>query len=84
MKDRLGGSDDIYDAIIPTFAPGCRRLTPGPGFLEALTKDNVGFLTSPINSIDEKGVNLEDGAHVDLDCLICATGFPPSAAPQLG
>lgn len=81
MKERLNGRDDIYNAIIPSFAPGCRRLTPGPGFLEALTKENVDFLTSPIASIDKTGVHLEDGSHVDLDCLVCATGFQASSAP---
>lgn len=28
-------------AVIPKFSVGCRRLTPGPGYLEALCEDNV-------------------------------------------
>lgn len=28
-------------AVIPDFAVACRRLTPGPGYLEALCQDNV-------------------------------------------
>jgi hypothetical protein len=30
--------------VIPDFAVGCRRLTPGPGYLEALCEDNVRAL----------------------------------------
>jgi hypothetical protein len=32
--------------VIPDFAVGCRRLTPGPGYLEALCEDNVCALAS--------------------------------------
>lgn len=28
-------------AVIPNFSVSCRRLTPGPGYLEALCADNV-------------------------------------------
>ena len=28
-------------AVIPGFPVACRRLTPGPGYLEALCEDNV-------------------------------------------
>lgn len=28
-------------AVIPDFPVACRRLTPGPGYLEALCEDNV-------------------------------------------
>lgn len=32
--------------VIPDFVPGCRRLTPGPGYLEALCENNVGSFIS--------------------------------------
>jgi len=32
--------------VIPDFAVGCRRLTPGPGYLEALCEDNVCTMAS--------------------------------------
>ena len=30
-------------SVIPDFGVTCRRLTPGPGYLEAIQADNVGF-----------------------------------------
>lgn len=30
-----------YCTVVPAFGVGCRRLTPGPGFLESLCEDNV-------------------------------------------
>jgi len=31
----------IIILVIPEFGVACRRLTPGPGYLEALCEDNV-------------------------------------------
>jgi len=31
MREKLASRPDIYEALKPGFAPGCRRLTPGPG-----------------------------------------------------
>ena len=33
--------DLVYTKVIPDFGVACRRLTPGPGYLEALCEDNV-------------------------------------------
>lgn len=58
MKLKLAKKPEIFEAIQPGFRPGCRRLTPGPGFLEALVEDNVHFTTSPITSVT-KDVSLK-------------------------
>ncbi|PSK36081.1 hypothetical protein B9Z65_5896 [Elsinoe australis] len=81
MKDRLSKRPDIYEQMKPTFAPGCRRLTPGPGFLEALQEDNVDFVRDDIVRIEEKGVVTKDGKLHEIDVLVCATGFHTSSAP---
>ncbi|CAN8095980.1 unnamed protein product [Discula destructiva] len=80
-KQRLGHKPDILPSFLPPFAVGCRRLTPGPGYLEAVAEDNVNFITSDIDHINEKGLFLTDGRQVDLDVLVCATGFNTSAIP---
>lgn len=81
MKKRLVKKPEIYDALKPSFAPGCRRLTPGPGFLEALVEDNVDFVRTPITRIEPKGVVTEDGKLHEIDVLVCATGFHTGAPP---
>ncbi|EPS99506.1 hypothetical protein FOMPIDRAFT_40047 [Fomitopsis schrenkii] len=53
----------------------CERLTPGPGYLEALCADNVDFQPTHIKRVTPKGIELVDGTHTDLDILICATGY---------
>ncbi|KAI6846811.1 FAD/NAD(P)-binding domain-containing protein [Hortaea werneckii] len=81
MKERLKKKPEYFDWLKPGFAPGCRRLTPGPGFLEALVEDNVSFVRDRIRRIEPKGVVTEDGKLHEIDVLICATGFYASAAP---
>src|ERR1700694_5007580 len=81
MKKRLFKKPEIAEFLTPSFAVGCRRLTPGPGYLEALTEDNVEFVSTKIRSIMPKGVELEDGRIVELDVLVCATGFNAAGPP---
>jgi hypothetical protein len=81
MKERLAKKPEIVDALTPSFAVGCRRLTPGPGYLEALVEDNVEFVSDKIISITPKGVVLETGRTVEIDALVCATGFNTSSPP---
>ncbi|KAL1648869.1 hypothetical protein SLS58_002049 [Diplodia intermedia] len=81
MRQRLAAKPEIFDALLPSFSPGCRRLTPGPGFLEALTEPNVSFITDPITGIEPRGVRTKDGKLHGIDALVCATGFHVSAPP---
>jgi hypothetical protein len=81
MKERLAKKPEIADFLTPSFAVGCRRLTPGPGYLEALVEDNVDFVSDKIISIVPEGVVLENGKTIEIDALACATGFKTSSPP---
>lgn len=81
MKERLSKKPEILQSLLPGFSVGCRRLTPGPGYLEALSEDNVQFISNPIRRCLANGVELADGSTVEFDVLICATGFRTSAPP---
>lgn len=83
MKQRLAKKPELIDTIIPTFLPGCRRLTPGKGYLEALTEDNVEVCNEAITEITETGIRLAgSGRVIEVDALACATGFKTSAPPN--
>jgi hypothetical protein len=81
MTARLAPKPELLETIIPTFSPGCRRLTPGVGFLESLTADNVEVVNDKIVSVTPTGVLLASGREIELDALACATGFRVSAPP---
>ncbi|KAH8886537.1 FAD/NAD(P)-binding domain-containing protein [Thozetella sp. PMI_491] len=83
MRHKLNGNNDIADAIIPKdFTVGCRRPTPGEGFLEALVTPNTIVHTKQIQRVTETGFIAHDGTSHDVDAIVCATGFDTSWIPR--
>ncbi|GAB1311413.1 hypothetical protein MFIFM68171_01623 [Madurella fahalii] len=64
MHDKLQTRPDLLALLIPSFAPGCRRLTPGKGFLESLLAPNVSVVSNPIQRITSSGVDVATVAIV--------------------
>ncbi|ORY90734.1 hypothetical protein BCR35DRAFT_323518 [Leucosporidium creatinivorum] len=82
MKARLARKPELADLLIPDWHVGCRRLTPGVGYLEALCEDNVSVVTSSIQRVVAEGIITADGVLHPLDVLVCATGFDVSTRPH--
>ncbi|KPM46513.1 putative sterigmatocystin biosynthesis monooxygenase stcW [Neonectria ditissima] len=83
MKKRIGEENsELAEKLIPTWPPGCRRLTPGDRYLESLVQDNAEPIFGSIKKIDESAILMEDGTRYELDVLICATGFDVSFVPS--
>lgn len=66
-------ASDILD-ITPSFPPGCRRITPGDAFLEAIQKPNAELVTKGVAAITKDGLIDEDGCERKVDVIVCATG----------
>ncbi|KPI34369.1 putative sterigmatocystin biosynthesis monooxygenase stcW [Cyphellophora attinorum] len=83
MHRRIGpGNEELKQKLIPTWPPGCRRLTPGEGYLEALVKNNVTRVHKEIVKVTAEGV-VDDSQHLhEVDTIICATGFDVSFRPS--
>jgi cation diffusion facilitator CzcD-associated flavoprotein CzcO len=82
MNKRMGpGNQELKDFIIPKWSPGCRRISPGDGYLEALVKDNVQPVFSGIKKVVAEGIVTEDGKTHPMDILVCATGFQVAFRP---
>ena len=75
MKAKLEGAPWLQEKLIPSWGVGCRRLTPGIGYLETLAKPNVEVVYGEIESVTETGCRCSDGNNYPVDVLICATGF---------
>ncbi|TVY39384.1 putative sterigmatocystin biosynthesis monooxygenase [Lachnellula subtilissima] len=83
LNRRMGpGHDDLKDFIIPKWSPGCRRLSPGDGYLEALVQPNVRPCFSSITKVMPTGLLTADGENHKFDVLVCATGFNVSWKPS--
>lgn len=82
MMKRLGDHTELIEKLIPSFPPGCRRLTPGDGYLEALIQPNVQCHFKEVDSINEAGLKTSDGLQQDVDIIVCATGFDMAWTPH--
>ncbi|KAF8487669.1 hypothetical protein JB92DRAFT_3085502 [Gautieria morchelliformis] len=69
----------IAERLIPNFPVSCRRLTPGPGYLEALKI--VELVTETIKRLTPDGIETADGKHREFDIIACATGFDTTWKP---
>ncbi|KAJ5103487.1 hypothetical protein N7532_004016 [Penicillium argentinense] len=84
MHRKLGGNPRLVDKIIPqNFNVGCRRPTPGNGYLEALVGEKTTVYTENIREITPKGFKDQSGQEYDCDVIICATGFDTSYRPRV-
>ncbi|KAI1289066.1 4-hydroxyacetophenone monooxygenase [Xylaria venustula] len=81
LKERLAKKPDLVDKLKPDFSPHCRRLTPGPGYLEALTEDHVDYIQTPIKRFTENGIEAIDGRIREVDAIFCATGANVDSVP---
>jgi cation diffusion facilitator CzcD-associated flavoprotein CzcO len=80
MIDRLNGDPELCAKLIPEWRVGCRRLTPGDGYLEALQEKNVTLQFSEILEITPTGIRTQEGVE-EFDIIVCATGFDVSFSP---
>ncbi|EXJ70145.1 cyclohexanone monooxygenase [Cladophialophora psammophila CBS 110553] len=72
----------LEDKLIPKWSVGCRRLTPGIGYLESLGTSNVEVVYREILKVTPKGCVCDDGQEHALEALICSTGFDTSFKPR--
>ncbi|WKT43594.1 Flavin monooxygenase-like [Fusarium oxysporum f. sp. vasinfectum] len=73
--------DELFEKIIPSWSPGCRRITPGDPFMVAIQEPNVDVHFTGISRVDENGVFGDDGTYTACNTIICATGFDVSYRP---
>jgi len=70
---------ELRRKLTPDYRAMCKRMIVSDNYYEALQRDNVSVLETPIASFDETGINLEDGSHEAFDVIVLATGFYPNA-----
>ncbi|KAL9134992.1 MAG: hypothetical protein Q9175_003825 [Cornicularia normoerica] len=78
MRDRLSKKPEMAEHILPDFPSLCKRLTPSPGHVEALTAENVPVIPTTISNVTSTGVTATDNTHRPVDAIVYATSFDAS------
>lgn len=75
MKEKLNQDLVLCEKLIPKYELGCRRITPGTGYLEAFTQPNVQLEKTEILHITTSGIETKEGTFREFDVIVCTTGF---------
>lgn len=81
MYQKLGGDDCLSEHLIPKYALGCRRMTPGSNYLQSLLSPNVQVIAQSAVEVTPTGLVDSAGNHTEVDVIIFATGFDTSFSP---
>ncbi|KAF7525512.1 hypothetical protein PCG10_004750 [Penicillium crustosum] len=76
----LLGTKHLIDKLIPKFEIGCRRLSLGDGYLEALQQSNAKWCFEGIEEITKTSIRTAAGEE-ECDLNVCATGFDTTFVP---
>ncbi|CAK7223478.1 hypothetical protein SCUCBS95973_005193 [Sporothrix curviconia] len=82
MTAVLDGDERLCKALIPDYALGCRRMTPAPMYLQTLRQPNVQVVTQGIRRVLPNALELASGEVIEVDAIVCATGFDVSFCPR--
>ncbi|MCK7594755.1 flavin-containing monooxygenase [Pseudomarimonas salicorniae] len=77
LRRRQVADPALREALRPDYPVGCKRVLFSSDFYPALCAPNTTVHRGAIAAIDARGWRLADGQRVDLDAIVCATGFDP-------
>ncbi len=79
VRIQVPDDPDLAAKLIPDYPPGGKRgLVDNGVWVQALRRDNVDLVTTPIRRIRPEGVETADGALHEAEVLIFGTGFEAS------
>ena len=74
ITSQLGDRTDLIEKVLPKYPPYGKRMLLDNGWYQALRRDNVRLITTPIQRITADGITTTDG-HEKVDVIVFATGF---------
>ncbi|KAM3419276.1 hypothetical protein BST61_g5213 [Cercospora zeina] len=80
---RNGGKEELLQQLLPDFAVGCRRPTPGDGYLEALCHPKIEIIWGKVEQFTADEICTVQRTTQGVDTIICATGFDLTCAPRV-
>lgn len=78
IRKQVGDRDDLYEKLVPDFAPISRRLVVDNGFYRTLVRPNVTLETSGIDRFTATGIIDNQGVERSFDLVVLCAGFKVS------
>lgn len=75
MQDKIGSRPDLVEKLTPDFPIFSKRVILDPGWYDALMRPNVALEVAGIERVVPNGIVMKDGRVIEVDVIVCATGF---------
>jgi 4-hydroxyacetophenone monooxygenase len=75
LTSKIGHRPDLMEVCVPDYPPLSRRLPKDNGWYDAVLKDHVSLVTTPIERVTPAGIRTVDGVEHEFDLIVVATGF---------
>jgi cation diffusion facilitator CzcD-associated flavoprotein CzcO len=77
VREALGDEYDVDTHFTPSYNPWDQRLclVPNGDLFESIKSGKASVVTDHIKQIDETGIQLQSGEHIDADIIVTATGL---------
>ena len=72
---------DLRRRLRPGYRLGCKRVLVSDDWYPTLARPDVTLVDAPVVAVTPTGVRTGDGAHHDVDVLVCSTGFVTTEPP---
>lgn len=80
IRSKIGDDEELFEKLLPNYAPLARRLVIDNGFYDALQAEHVELVTDPIERVTTDSIittDPESGAEVErpFDLIVIGSGF---------
>jgi cyclohexanone monooxygenase len=82
MLEATVPDEQLRRKLTPEHPLGCKRLVFASDYLQTLSQPHVDVVSSPARSLRARSLVTADGTELDVDVVLCATGY--AAADYLG
>ncbi len=76
--ERTVADERLRHLLTPNYPFRCKRVLLGADYYLALQQDHVDLVTDPIARVTETSIVTVSGKVLDVDAIVCATGFQTS------
>lgn len=66
---------ELRAKLTPNYTIGCKRILLTNNYYDAVTRSNVDVITDGIKEVGENFIVTNDGKKLEVDVIICGTGF---------
>ena len=76
LERQFADRPDLLPKVTPNYPPGAKRMLRDNGtWPDMLKSANVDLITTGISHLSENAIHTVDGQTIEVDVIICATGF---------